>query len=153
LARQLLEWRGEAESVGFCPQLKYVDEVLRRRAWSQGTVQQRLRPVRNDLRRIEIVLAAQPVALRAGAVHAVERERTRLQHRNVDAALRTGQLRRVQMLLAPDPGDLYQSVRQLHRQLNRRSQPVLDSRLHQQTVNHQLDGVVLALVQLDLVIC
>src|ERR1019366_834092 len=69
-ARQLLERRGQAESVSFCGQLQYVDEVLRRRAWSQSALQQRLRPVCDDLGRIEIVLAAQSVALRTRAVHA-----------------------------------------------------------------------------------
>ena len=73
-------------------------------------------------------------------------------HRDVDAALRTGQLGRVQVLLAAHHGDLHQSVRQLHCQLDRLRQTVLDSRLHQQSVNHQFDGVVLALVQLDLVV-
>jgi len=30
-------------------------------------------------------------------------------------------------------------------------QPLLDSRLHQQTVNHNFNGMVLALVQLDVI--
>ena len=64
----------------------------------------------------------------------------------------TGQLRRIQPLLAAHDHDLHQSVRQLHRQLDGCGQPALDTRLHQQAIDHQFDGVVLALVEFDFLV-
>ena len=99
------------------------------------------------LRRIERPRAAQPVALLAGAVRAVEGERPRLQLRNAGAALRAGQLLRIQPLLAVHHRNQHQPVGQLGRRLDGSFQALFDTRLHQQPVHHHLDGVVLALVQ------
>ncbi len=117
-----------------------------------SSVQQGFRPIGDHLCGIEIELAAQSVALRTSAVHAVEGERPRLQYGHVDAAIGAGQLGGVHALLAADHGHLHQPVGHLHRQLNRAGQPPLDSRPHQQAVHHQLDGVVLALVKLNIFI-
>ena len=95
-------------------------------------------------------LAAQPVAFLAGAVGAVEGKRPRLQLRNAGAALRARQFLRVQPLLAVDHRHQHQPVGQLGRGIDRRLQPLLDPRLHQQPVHHHFDGMVLALVQRDL---
>ena len=149
LLRKLLKWLGKIKSMRSGCKLKSVDQVLRGRARSETSLEQRLRPIGDDLCRIEVVLAAQAIALRARPINAVKGERTRLQDRNVDAAFRTGQLRRVQPLLAFDDGDQHQAVGQLHGQLDRLHQPALDARLHQQPIDDQLDGMVLALVELD----
>ena len=63
----------------------------------------------NHLGRIEIILAAQPIAFAARAINAVERKRARLQLRNVDAAIRTGHASRSKAALRrprpqPAPG-------------------------------------------------
>ncbi len=92
LRRKLLERFGQIESVRRGGELKRVDQVLRRRAWPEASLKQRLRPIRDDLGRIKVVFAAQTIAFGARAVNAVEGERTRLQNRNVDAAFRTRQL-------------------------------------------------------------
>ena len=60
------------------------------------------------------------------------------------AAFRTGQLLRVQPLLAVDDRDHHQPIGQLRRRLDGRLQALLDSRLHQQPVHHDFDGVVLS---------
>src|SRR5581483_8645932 len=48
-------------------------------------------------------------------------------------------------------GDLHQSIRQFHGQRDRKLKTVFDARLHQQPVNYNFNGVILALVETDLV--
>ena len=96
---------------------------------------------------IEGPLAAQPVAVFAGAVRAVEGERARLELRHAGAAFGARQLLRVEPLFAVDHRDQHQAVGQLGGGLDGRFQALLDARLHQQPVHHHLDGVVLALVE------
>ena len=131
---------------------KAVNQSLRRRTRPQAAIEQRLRPIRDHLRGIEIVAAAEAVAFGTSSIHAVERKRARLELRHADAAIRTGQLLRIKLLIAADHGDLHQPARQLHRQSDRHFQAMLDARLHQQTVDHHFDGVVLALVEIEVVI-
>src|SRR5581483_5135640 len=88
---------------------------------------------------------------RAGAVRAIEGERTRLQHRHADAAVGTRQARGVKLLLASHHGHLHQTIGEFHGGVDGIFQALLDSWLHQQTINHYFYGVVLALVELDLV--
>ena len=54
--------------------LKLMDQILRSRSRPEPAIQQRLRPVADHLRRIEIILTAQPMALRASSIHAVKRK-------------------------------------------------------------------------------
>ena len=91
------------------------------------------------------------MTLRAGAVSAVEGKRSRLQLRHADAAIRTRQLRRIELLIPAHHRNLHQPARQLHRQTDRQFQPVLDSGLHQQPVDHDFDGVVFSLVQRNVI--
>src|SRR5579864_7331536 len=92
------------------------------------------------------------MALRACAVGAIEAERSRFELWNVNSAIRTCQARRVKGLLAPNHRHLYQPASKLHRQSDRHFQAMLDSRLHQQAINHDFDGVIFAFVEIDLVL-
>ena len=132
--------------------LQGMNQSLRRRTGPEAAIEQRLRPVGDHLRRIEIVAAAEPVTLGTSSIHAVERKRARLELRHADAAIRTGQLLGIKLLFAADHGDLHQAARQLHRQADRHFQAMLNARLHQQTVDHDFDGVILALVEIEVVI-
>ncbi len=87
--------------------VQLMNQALRRRSRPQAAIQQGLRPVADHLRGIEIVLAAQPVTLRASSVHAVERERTRFEQRHVNAAIRARQFLRIQLLFAIDHRHLH----------------------------------------------
>ena len=126
-----------------------MNQVLRGRTWSQSALEQRLRPVADDFRRIEVILAAQSVAFRTRAVHAIERKRPWLQYRNVDAALRTRQFGRVQPFLSVYHRYLHQAVSQLHGSQHICRQQLLDACSHQPAVDHHFDGMVFALVELD----
>ena len=95
-----------------------MDQVLRRRSRTETAIQQGLGPVGNHLCRIEIVLAAEPMALGAGSIHAVEGKRPRFELGHVNAAVGTGQLLRIQLLLAPYHGNLHQAPSQFHGQAN-----------------------------------
>src|SRR6267378_432303 len=132
--------------------LQHVLQVLRARTWTQSAVEQGFRPVDDDLGGVKIVLAAQAMTLGARAIRAIERERARLELGDVDAAVGTCQARGVERLLSSDYRDLYQPTRQLHRQPDGHFQSMLDSGFYQQAVDHHLDGVILALVQIDFVL-
>ncbi len=147
--RKIFERRAEVDAVSVGHDLQLVDQILRRRARAQPAFEQRLRPVGDHLRGIEVVVAAQAVALRAGAIGAVEGERARLQLRHVDAAVGAGQplankaaLRR--RLPRPAPGRLPASSPG-----RRKFEAVLNPGLHQQAVDDDFDGVVFALVELE----
>src|SRR5262249_60315714 len=57
---------------------------------TQRAIEQRFRPIDDNLRRIKVVLAAQAVAFRASAVNAVEGKRAWLERGDVDAAIGAG---------------------------------------------------------------
>src|SRR5438445_29386 len=80
------------------------------------TFKQRLGPIHNHFRRIEIVTASQSMAFGASAVGTVEGEGTRLELRNVDATIRTCQLCGVELFLAANYCHLHESAGEFHRQ-------------------------------------
>src|SRR5579864_1127702 len=86
---EFFERRTQIDAIRRRNHLQLMDQILRRRPWAEPAVEQRLRPVADDFRRIEIVLAAQSMALGASPVEAVKRKRTRLELRHVDPAIRT----------------------------------------------------------------
>ena len=132
--------------------LQNVNQPLRRRTRPQSAIEQRLRPIGDHLRRIEIIAAAEAVTLGASSIHAVERKRARLELRHADAAIRAGQLLGIELLFAAHHRNLHQATGQLHRQPHRHFQAMLDAGLHQQAVDHHFDGVILALVEIQIVI-
>ena len=71
--------------------------------------------------------------------------------RHVDSAIRAGETSRIKLLFAANHGNLHQAARQFHRQPDGHLQAVLDSRLHQQAINHDFDRVILPLVELDFI--
>ncbi len=114
--RKFLKWSVEIDAVRGSRDLQHVLQILRTGTWPQATIQQRLGPVDDDLGGIEVILAAQAMAFGTSAIGAVEGKRTRLELRDVDAAIGTGEARGVQGLVASDHRNLHEPARQLHRQ-------------------------------------
>ena len=152
LVGKFFERSAQVDAIRRRRNIQHVNQSLRRRTRPQPAIEKWLRPIVDHLRRIEIVFAAQAVALGTGAVHTVERERTRLQLRHADAAIGAGQLFRIKRLLAAHHRNLHQAARQLHRQAHRHFQAMLDSRLHQQAVDHDFNRMIFALVEILVVI-
>src|SRR5919198_1083292 len=150
LGRQLYESRAEMEIVSFRRNIQHAPQVRRAGARPQSAFEQRLAPVHDHFGRIKVIAAAEPIALRAGAVDAVEGEGTRLESGDINAALGAGHLLRVELLLAVHHCHLYQAAGELHCRGNGALQSPLDAGLDQQPVHHDFDGVVLALVELYL---
>src|SRR6185437_3696007 len=138
-------------------------QILRGRARAHGSIQQRLRPVRDRLGRIEVIDRTEAVALRTRAVGGVEAEAAGLQLGYVDAAVRAGHRRTVErfVVLAARrlQADQHQSIGDLQRRRYRRLQParvqrsapvyarLARRRLQDDAVDDGLDRVVLALLQ------
>ena len=95
------------------------DQVLRGRTRAKPAIEQRLRPVGDDLGGIEIVKRAQAVALGAGPEGGVEREAARLELGNVQSAIGAGHGGRKQLFLewgaagAAGYGNKHQAIGQL----------------------------------------
>ena len=149
LARELFHRRLEREAVGHRGQLQRALQVQGARAGAQPALEERLGPVRDYLRRIEIIFRAQTVALRAGAVRRIETEGARLELRHGGAAIGAGQFFRIHVLRAAHHGHRRQALRQFQRGLHGLLQAFGDPGLHQQAVHHHFYGVVLAPVQTD----
>src|SRR4051812_22019755 len=90
------------------------------------------------------------MALRASTVGAIKRERSWLKLRNIDSAIRTSQPLGVELLLSSDNRNQHQAACQLHGQSNRHLKPLFNPGFHQEPINHNFNGVVLALIELDL---
>ena len=149
--RQLFKRQTQIDFMRLRRNVNHMDQIRRRRPRPQPAVQQRLRPIVNDLGWIEIKLTAQAMAFRTRSIHAVKRKRSRFQLRNANPAIRASQLRRIQLLFPTNDGNLHQAFRQLHRQGNAGFQTRLNPGFHQQAVHNNLDGMVLALVELKIV--
>ena len=72
LGRQVFEGRLEVDLVAFGGKVDELEQVLRGGAGAEAAVEQRLRPVGDDLGGVEVVERAEAVALRAGAEGGVE---------------------------------------------------------------------------------
>ena len=149
LLGKFLEGRGEIEAVRLGHQPQTVNQILRRRAWAQAAIEQRLRPIDDDFGGIEIVAAAESVAFRAGSIGAVERERARLKLRNADAAIGAGEQRGIKRFLAVHDRDQNQPTAQLHGERDGKFEAMLNAGLDQQPIDDDFDGVILALVETE----
>ncbi len=102
-------------------------------------------------RRVEELLHAQTVAGRAGPRRVVEGEQARLQLRQTVAAQRTGELGGKYQVVAPgfvDEGDARQSFAHGQRGFEGIRQALLHVGAHLEAVDHHLDAVFLAQIQL-----
>ena len=115
---------------------------------ADGTLGQALAFVMDDERRIEIELAAEPVAGRAGAVGVVEREQPGLDLGDRKARNRAGEFRRKDRLLAGigvlGDGD---AVGEIERRLERIGEPVAEIGRHHDAVDDDRDVVLQFLVE------
>ena len=87
------------------------------------------------------------MALGAGSIGAVERERSRLQLRNADAAVGAGETRGIERFVSVDHGDQDEAPAEFHGEPDGELEAVFDSGLHQQAIDDDFEGVVLALVE------
>src|ERR1019366_9669584 len=87
---ELLERDFEVDLVLFGGELDEAEEIGRAGAGAHGSIEQRLGPVGDGLGGVEVVDAAEAVALGAGAVGGVEGEAAGLQAWDIDAAVRAG---------------------------------------------------------------
>ena len=145
--RKLLERRLEVEAVSVGGQLQRALEHRGAGAGSQAAIEQRPRPVDDDARRIEIVFRAETVASGTRAVRRIEAEGARFQYGNGDAAIRAGQLLGKNVVLAAHDRDRDQTAGQLQRGGDGLFQAGGDPLLDQQAIDHDLNGVILALVE------
>src|SRR5437879_10868691 len=114
--------------------------------WAKAAIEERAAPIIDDPGRIEIVLRAETIAGGASAVRRIEAEGARLQLRNGDAAIGTGELFRKSMLLTTYDSHGYQPAGQFERGGDGLLEARGDARLDEQAVDDHFDGVVLALV-------
>ena len=123
--------------------------ALRPRADRAGGKRQGV--VGHDARGVEVVDAAEPLAVRAGAVRRVERKRARRHLGDADATGRAGHPPREQAIPALERVDHDDVVGELEGEVDRIGQPPLDPRLDDQPIDEDVNGVVAAAVELDLV--
>ena len=126
-------------------------QILRSGAGAKAAIEQRLRPIHDDLRGIEIVAAAQAMALGTGSIGAVERKRAGLKLRNADAAVGTRENGGVKCFFSVDHRNQNEAAAELHGERNRQLEAMFDAGLDQQAVDDHLDSVILALVELEIV--
>src|SRR5581483_9596436 len=88
--RQILEGSFEVDLVPVGCKLNELEEVLRRRAGAEATVEQRLGPIGDHLGWIEVVERAEAVALGTCSEGGVEGEAARFEFGNVKTAVGTG---------------------------------------------------------------
>ncbi len=72
--------------------------------------------------------------------------------RNADTAVGAGETLGVERLVSVNDGDLDETAAKFHGQPDRKFEAVFDSRLHQQAIHNDFDGVVLALVEREVVL-
>ena len=117
-----------------------------------GAVAQRSRVVGDDPARVEIVDGAEPLAVGAGAVRRVERERPWSHLGDADPAHGAGEPPREEAVPAPERVDHDDIVGQLERQVDGIGQPSLDARLDDQPVHEHVDRVVPPAIERDVVV-
>ena len=92
------------------------------------------------------------MALGTRSIRTVERERSRFKLRNADAAVGASQARGIEGFVSVDDGDQNQAATEFHGQPDGKLEPMFDSGLYQQTIDDHLDGVVLALVEREIIL-
>ena len=113
---------------------------------------ERQRFVGHQPRRVEVVDGAEPLALGAGAVRRVEREGARRHLGHADAAIRAGQPPREQPIAAVERVDDDDVVGQVEGDLDRLGQPPFDAVFQDQAIDDDVDVVVAAAVELDVLV-
>ena len=107
-------------------------------------------PVGDDELLVEIHPGAQPPAVRAGPVGAVEGEHPGGEIRDADAAVRAGVQFAEEDLIPAGHGDADQAVGERRRRFQGVAQPLPDPLLDDQAVDHHIDVVPPVLVEDDL---
>ena len=152
LVRQLLERGLQVDLIPRRRNVNELDQILRSRSRPQSAIQQRLRPIRNHLGRVEIVKRPKPMALRASAKRRVEAETPRLQLGYIQTAVRASHRGRKKLLFLLGTrrrrtGNQHQAVSHLQRLGHRAFEPFFDPRLQHNPVDDRFNGVILAPVE------
>src|SRR5205085_10988171 len=87
-----------------------------------------------------------------GSIGTVEREGPGLERWNRDPALRARHALGEEPLVAVNDRDEHEAARQLRRGPHALVEPLLDARAHEETIHDELDRVVPALVEDDLLV-
>ena len=101
---------------------------------------------------VEVVHRSQPLALLTRAVRRVERERARRHLRHAHAAPRAGEPAREQPIAAVERVDDDDVVGKAERDLDRLGEPPLDPGLENQPIDDDVDGVIAAAIELDVLV-
>ncbi len=147
---ELLEGLLQIDLVTLGGEVDEAIEILRTGARAEGAVEQRLGPVGDDFGGVEIVDAAEAVALGTGAVGGVEGEAARLELRDVEAAVRAGHAGRIELLGgtgAPLRADQDEAVGHLQRFFYGGEEVLFDAGLEDGAIDDRFNGVVLALFE------
>src|SRR5216683_6651693 len=143
---KFFKWRFEIEAVSVGAEFERALENRGAGARAEAAIEERAGPIDDDPGRIEIVFRAETVASGARAVGRIEAEGTRLELRNGDAAIGAGELFGKRVLFAADDGDSDEAAGQFERGGDGLFEARGDAGLHEQAVNDDFDGVILALV-------
>ena len=121
-------------------------------AGCNASFKQRLAGVGNDLVGIEVPAASEAAASFTGAIRAVERERARLQNRDIGAAPGAGKLLGIQFFIAAEFCDDDQTAGHPGGGLDRVFDPFLLAFANGDPIHDDLDGVVAPAVEVDVVL-
>ena len=146
-ARQFFKWSGEIEPVRHRSQLQVAPQEHGARAGTEPAFEERPRPVDNHFRGIEIVFRAEAVARRARSIGRIEAERARLELRHGNAAFAAGHFFGEDLLGPADHHDGDEPLGQLEGRGDGLLEAPRDAGLHQQAIDQDFDGVILALVE------
>ena len=149
--RQLLErQRGvRAKLLGDIADLLFEILVEPAIAEREPAVEQRLGRIADDPRWINVVLHSKSIAGLARAVDAIEGERPWFDRRDAEAAIHASHLFRVQTFFAIHNRDQHDAFCQLERLFDGCFETFFNVRFDQQSIHHDLDRVVLLLIEFD----
>ena len=106
--------------------------------------------VRHDLLRVYLKHRPDSLTTTASTVCRIERERTRLQRRYVDAAINAGHFFGIEFFIAVDDRNQHSAVSKFEGRFHRFGEAFADTVFHQQTINDDFDRVVPTFVEDDL---
>ena len=113
----------------------------------QGTLADRGRWIDHDEVLVELQQTAESLAVRAGAIGAVERKVARMERIEREAAVGAGRLLAEELLVSPLGDDPHQPLTGRERRLQRVGQPLATRRIDRDPVYHDLDDMLALLVQ------
>src|ERR1700733_8834987 len=149
LLREILEGLSQIDLVALRSQLQQTVEILRPTARAESAVGQRLRPIGNHLRGIEVIDASQAMTLRACAISAIERKASRLQLGDVESAVRARHRGRIKLFLLACNCGKNQTVGHLQSFGHRGFESLLNPRFENDAIDDGFNGVFFVTFQVN----